>query len=125
MSIKNSGRQSRVAAEIKKVLSEFLLHSSRVDYEGINPAFISITDVTISSCLQHAKIYIASISQDVADDDCLEFFQKHAAHLRRHLGSTIHLKFVPDLKFFMDDSFDYAKKIESLLLYEKRTPPDE
>jgi ribosome-binding factor A len=111
---KSSPRSNKVAAEIKKTLSEFLLRDSFID-EKVDSKFISITDVVINSCLQHAKIYIASLSENISNDDCLEFLKKHTPHLRHCLGSKIRLKSIPELTFFIDDSFDYGNKIESLL----------
>ncbi|MCR5224983.1 MAG: 30S ribosome-binding factor RbfA [Alphaproteobacteria bacterium] len=107
-------RQGKVASEIKKILSEYLLRNSIIDEKGINSALISITDVTISPCLQHVKVYAVSLSKDFTDEDCVEYLQRHASQLRYHLGSHIRLKFTPELNFFVDNSFAYADKIESL-----------
>ncbi len=107
-------RQQKVASEIKKILSEYLLRSSIIDDEGISSSLISITDVTISPCLQHVKVYAVSLSKDFSDEDCVEYLKRHTPQLRYHLGSHIRLKFTPELNFFVDDSFAYADKIESL-----------
>jgi ribosome-binding factor A len=112
--MRKNGRASRVAAEIKKVLSEYLL-CNPFGFGEINSAFLSITDVTLSPCLQHAKIYVVPLSKDICDEMCLEFFKEHTPLLRRHLGREIRLKFVPDISFFIDDSFVHASRIESLL----------
>ncbi|MDR0968693.1 MAG: 30S ribosome-binding factor RbfA [Holosporaceae bacterium] len=114
MKRKDSGRPNRVAAEIKKTLSEFLLRNSFAD-EKIDSAFISIVDATVSPCLQHAKIYVASLSPNISNDECLEFLEKHTPRLRHCIGTEIRLKFTPTLSFFIDDSFDRVNKIESLL----------
>ncbi|MDR1333628.1 MAG: 30S ribosome-binding factor RbfA [Holosporaceae bacterium] len=115
MQKKNGNRSQRVAAEIKKVLSEFLIRNSLGDKQ-INTTFLSITDVVVSSCLRHAKIYVALPSGKVdLGQEYIDFLKEHASRLRYHVGIHIKLKFVPDLSFYIDDSFDRAKKIESLL----------
>jgi ribosome-binding factor A len=114
MQKKSSARSQRVAAEIRKVLSEFFIHNSLHD-EKVNTTFFSVTDVVVSSCLKHAKIYFSFFSDSVSEDECLNFLQLHTPHLRHHVGQHIRLKFVPELSFFVDDSFEYTKKIISLL----------
>lgn len=113
MQKKNSSRQNKVAAEIKKSLSEFLLCNSI--YDIIKSSSISITDVVMSPCLQHAKVYIIPLSGDVSQKDCIDFMERHSHTFRKHVSNCIRLKFAPDFKFFIDDSFDYAQKIENLL----------
>jgi ribosome-binding factor A len=103
-----------VAAEMRRVLSEFFLRNSLND-EKINTAFLSVTDVRVSSCLQHVKIYVTYLSDNVSEEECLEFLRLNTPHLRHCVGKQIRLKFVPDLLFFIDNSFDYAQKIECLL----------
>ncbi|MDR0632082.1 MAG: 30S ribosome-binding factor RbfA [Holosporaceae bacterium] len=114
MQKKNSDRPNRVAVEIKKMLSAFLLGNPFVD-EKINSSLISITDVMVSPCLHHAKVYIVSLSKNFSNNDCLEFLKKHTPSLRHQVGTEIRLKFVPELLFFSDNSFDDIKRIESLL----------
>ncbi|MDR2645946.1 MAG: 30S ribosome-binding factor RbfA [Holosporaceae bacterium] len=102
---KKKCRACRVATEIRKVLSEYLLLNPFSD-EKINSTFLSITEVTVSPCLRHTKIYVASLLENVSNSDCLEFFNKYAPGMRYHLGKKIRLKFVPDLSFFIDVPFD-------------------
>ncbi|MDR2724091.1 MAG: 30S ribosome-binding factor RbfA [Holosporaceae bacterium] len=107
-------RMYRVAAEIKKVLSEYLL-CSPFGQEKINSVFLSITEVTVSPGLQHAKVYVTPLSKDVNKEECLEFFKKYCHLLRRRLGREIRLKFVPDISFYIDDSYEQRNQIEMLL----------
>lgn len=117
MQQKKNSRQQRVATETKKILSDFLFKCNVFDddFTSVEPALISITDVIVSSCLKHAKIFVVSISNKFTNEDCISFLQKHSPRLRYHLGSNLRLKSVPDLQFFVDDSFETAEKIESLL----------
>ncbi|MDR0753577.1 MAG: ribosome-binding factor A [Holosporaceae bacterium] len=114
MQKRNISRAYKVATEIKKVLSEYLLLNPFGD-ERINSTFLSITDVISSPCLRHMKIYVASLLKNISNADCLEFCNKYASSMRYHLGKKIRLKFVPDLSFFISASFDDVRRIESLL----------
>jgi ribosome-binding factor A len=63
----------------------------------------------------------------------MEQIERHSKEIRKHLGSRIRhqARIIPELKFFLDDSLDYAEKIEKLLketknpLKETKNPPQE
>jgi ribosome-binding factor A len=78
-------------------------------------SLISVTDVTVTSCLQHAKVFAVSLSNDFGDDECIAFLDKYKSKIRGHIGSEIRMKHTPELHFFIDDSFEKAAKIEELL----------
>ena len=111
----NGSRPNRVGIEIKKVLSEYLLSGAIDEYDIVKPAMISMTDIVMSPDLTHAKIFISSMDNNVSNEKCLEFLENHVSKLRYYLGRTMKLKFVPELRFIIDNSFEYGKKIDSLL----------
>ena len=108
-------RQNRVATEIKKVLSEFLLRASISDPESdFDASLISVSGVTVSACLGHAKIFVIPVTDEVNHEDCIAFLERHKAKFRHCVGSAIPLKYTPDLRFFIDNSFENASRIEEL-----------
>lgn len=112
----SNARSDRVASEIKKVVSEFLIHGELGDRgKGANPLMIVVTDVVVSSCLRHAKIFVSSISDDLDGDVCADYLEKHSKRIRKAIGESIKLKFVPEIKFLVDKSREQAKRIESIL----------
>ncbi|MDR3151509.1 MAG: 30S ribosome-binding factor RbfA [Holosporaceae bacterium] len=124
MQPKKTSRQQRVAEEIKRVLSDFLVRSSVWDNSTpleisssviVEPAMISVSEVVVSSCLKHAKVFFVSISDRASNEDCLSFLEKHSPQLRRHLGANVRLKFTPDLRFYIDNSFEMGRKIDGIL----------
>ena len=44
-----------------------------------------------------------------------DIFQKQTMHMRGVLVSVSALRIIPELKFFVDDSLDYAQHIDDLL----------
>lgn len=113
---KASNRMTRAASEIRKILSEFLLVRKIVDTEtNVDPAMISITDVVLSSDFQHAKVFIVSISQDISNEKCIKFLEKHKSKLRKYLGDSVRMRYIPDLRFFEDNSFETADRIEKII----------
>lgn len=113
---KETPRRVRVASEVKKVLSEFLLRGVVSDPEKTSIAtMIAITGVDMSPDLQHAKVFFSSISPQIPSEKCAEFLEKYKYKLRAHVGSSIRLKHTPELRFLIDNSSEKAEKIENLL----------
>ncbi len=115
--MKNTGssRAEKVASEIKKVVSECLIRGNLRNDEIVSPLLIAVTDVVVSSCLRHAKIFVSSISDDLSNDLCIDYLEKRTQQIRKAIGIEVKLKFVPEIRFLVDDSREKAQRIESLL----------
>lgn len=111
---KGCSRSVKVAAEIKRVVSDYLIRGGIESYEGINPLMIVITDVVVSSCLQHAKIFVSSVDGK-SSDDYIDFLEDHSSQIRKAVGDNVKLKFVPEIRFIVDTSFERAQRIEEVL----------
>ncbi|MDR3186822.1 MAG: 30S ribosome-binding factor RbfA [Holosporaceae bacterium] len=114
MQEKKSTRQNMVASEVRRVLSEYLLRNPIADFDA-KTSLISITNVSVSPCLQFAKVYLVSLSSDVSNERSLAFLKRNISKLKRCLGERLRLKFIPDIELFIDDTWERAEKIESLL----------
>ncbi|MDR1361706.1 MAG: ribosome-binding factor A [Holosporaceae bacterium] len=125
MQQKKTPRQQKVAEEIRRVLSDFLVRGSVWNSNvlqgssastAVDPSMISISEVVVSSCLKHAKVFFVPISAGATSrEDCLSFLEKHSPLLRHHLGSSLRLKFTPDLRFYVDHSPEIGEKISGIL----------
>lgn len=78
--------------------------------------FITVTGVRVSPDLSSAKIYV-SIMGAKDRDAVFKLIKDQSNVIRRKLGNIIakQLRIVPELMFYIDDSLDYAMKIEELL----------
>lgn len=76
--------------------------------------FLTITNVKISPDLKIAKIYISVLEREKRES-VLQKVNDINGFIRSELASRIRIKFVPELKFFIDDTLDYVEKIEGLI----------
>lgn len=79
-------------------------------------ALVSVTQVRMSPDLGTAKAYISIFG--VKDKEViLQGITKQAGAIRHTLGRKVRhqLRIVPHLQFFLDDSLDYADRIDDLL----------
>jgi ribosome-binding factor A len=76
--------------------------------------FVTVTNVKVSPDLKLAKIYLSVFEKDKREE-VLTKINNQAKYIRSELASRIRVKFVPELKFFIDDTIDYVEKIEGLI----------
>jgi len=108
-----STRQQRVSRLLQKDLAEIMRVNSRKFGTGI---MISVTVVRVSPDLGLAKVYL-SVFPPAQATDILKAIQEQAKTIRYELGTLVgkQLRVVPELHFFIDDSLDYAERIDELL----------
>ncbi len=104
-------RSERVSDLIKAELSD-ILHKEIRD-PVIGP--ITVTDVKMSNDLRNARIFFVRLGSDVNSGAAEQHLQKAAGFLKRELGKRITLRYMPDLIFVYDKSFEYGSRIEKLL----------
>ena len=106
-------RQQKIARLIQKDLGEIFQAMGRDLFPG---NMITVTKVYISPDLYVAKAYL-SLFGKTAKNQLLGQINTHKKEIRLKLGNRIHnqVRSIPELEFFIDDSFDYIENIENLL----------
>jgi len=105
-----SHRIDKIENLIKEEISLIFLFK----LQNLGSGLITITSVRVSPDLKTAKIYI-SIFEKERREKVLEKIRSKTKFIRSELASQITIKFVPELKFFLDDTLDYVEKIEGLI----------
>ncbi len=109
--MKPFARSDRVSGQIQKVLSEILL--KKVKDPRLENA--SITGVRMSRDLRIARIYFVTSGNKKNIEEALEGFKSAIGYVKRTLARQLGLRYMPDLKFFYDESFDYGSHIDNVL----------
>jgi ribosome-binding factor A len=106
-------RQQKVNKLLAKELAEIFRSESRSLFGG---GFITVTTVRVSPDLSSAKIYL-SIMGNKEKAVVFKLIQDQVSVIRKKLGLIVgkQLRIVPELMFYIDDSLDYAMKIDALL----------
>jgi len=108
-----SVRQNKVARLLQKELAEIFRGESKSLFNG---AFISVTQIRVSPDLSFAKVYLSiMIPKDV--QKVLEQVKSQQYAIKKILFTKIKNQFktMPELAFYIDDSLDYADRIDELL----------
>ena len=106
-------RQEKVASLLKRDLSEIFQREGTNYLPG---QMITVTTVRIAPDLSFAKVFISLFPSDDKKAD-LEKVKLHTSEVRKHLGNRVkhQLRIVPEIAFYIDDSLDYAERIDELL----------
>ena len=108
-----SQRQLKVGEELRHLISDALLRSSFYD-EHIENNNITITEVNVSPDLKNAKVYVMPLGGK-KKLDVLNSLYKATGRLKKIISSNLSLRKTPNLMFKIDETFEYAKKIDDIL----------
>ena len=78
-------------------------------------SFISVTKVSTSHDLRHAKVFISTLDNKANRDEILQGFTAASGFLRRELAERLTLRHVPELSFHFDDSIKHGAKVLKLI----------
>lgn len=106
-----SERILRVNSEIQKAISDII--ATELKHPAIK-GLITVTKVDTTQDLDQSKIYI-SVFEESTREDVINAIKHSAGFIRRELASRVDLRKVPFLTFFLDDSYDYGRKIDETL----------
>ena len=109
-----SRRVERVEHLIKQEISLIFLYKLQDKFQDTSFGFITVTSVKMSPDLKTAKIYLSVLEKE-RREYVIEKVKSHSGYIRSELASRIRIKFIPELKFFIDDTLDYVEKIEGLI----------
>jgi ribosome-binding factor A len=108
-------RQLRAGELIRHALVEVLREEEfQEPAQGVS---VTVSEVRMSPDLKHAICFVEPLGAGVTGQETAEIVKalnKVSKFLRGRLGRHIAMKFTPDLKFFHDDSFNNAARINSL-----------
>ncbi|TAL57522.1 MAG: 30S ribosome-binding factor RbfA [Bacteroidetes bacterium] len=105
-------RQNKVSRLLQKELAEIFQKELR---NVFGSGIISVTHVFVSPDMGFAKTYLSLFG--VPDKEkMLGSIRKQVREVRRALGARVgkQLRVVPEIAFFVDDSGDYADKMEKV-----------
>ena len=108
-----SQRMLRVGELVRHAVSEMLTRGY-VNDPVLDGHVTTVPKVQMSPDLKCATVYILPLGGK-DQDDVLAALQKHRKLFRAEVARTVSLKFAPDIRFRIDDSFDNAAQIDALL----------
>ncbi len=105
-------RQEKYGKVLQKELADIFQQNRSSMFQN---AFITISGVSVSPDLGHAKVYL-SFLQVKDSKELLALVNLHSKEIRHELALKIRkqARIIPELQFFIDDSLDYVFKMEKV-----------
>jgi ribosome-binding factor A len=109
--MKSYTRAERVSGEIQRIISDIL----RKDISDPRLTRVAISGVKMSKDLRNARIYFTLSAGKYTREDATEAFESAMGFIKRTLAGQLGLRYMPGLRFFYDESFDYGSHIDQVL----------
>ena len=108
-----SQRQLRVGETIRRALSDVLARGGVHDVD-LNRMSITVGEVRTSPDLKIATAYVLPLGGR-GQDEVIELLARNKSELRRLVAKKLALKFAPDLRFRLDQTFDRMDETRRML----------
>lgn len=110
----NGWGRGRTSEDIKRELSTI------VEFEARDPiirdAFPTVMDVKLSADARYAKVYIALGATTASRrEEIVEAFARDRGFFRTQLAKRLTIRYTPQLEFILDETVEWAMRLEKLL----------
>jgi len=104
-------RSEKVSEAIHEMVSGLLVKGLKDPRIG----FVTVTGVKVTDDLHLATIYFTVIGSDEEKKASEAGLNSARGFIRKELGKSLRMRYVPDLLFRYDTSVEYGARIESIL----------
>lgn len=108
-----SQRQLRVGELVRHALAQ-LFSRGEINDDLVSGSVITVPEVRMTPDLKLANCYIMPLGGEKADE-IAEALNRHKKFIRGRIAPAIDLKYAPEFRFFVDNTFDEFGRIDALL----------
>lgn len=112
-----SQRSLRVGELVRHALAAMFARGD-VDDDALRGTVITVPEVRMSPDLKIANAYIMPLGGQHAVE-IVAALNRHAKYVRGRVAPQINMKFAPEVRFHVDDTFEEASRIDGLLRSDK------
>jgi ribosome-binding factor A len=106
-------RQLRVGEELRHALAQ-LLRPGELRDPSLRDANVTVTEVQLSPDLRNATAFVMPLAGANAPD-IIAALKRSAPYLKGRIARAVRLRHVPNLTFALDNAFDRAERIATVL----------
>lgn len=100
-------RHQRVAAELARVVSQIIDQQLKDPRIGL----VTVINVDVSPDLKNANVYFSSLGDK---KETAKLLDGAKGFIRKELAGAIRMRTIPELKFIIDESYEYGQRIDKL-----------
>ncbi|RUT30215.1 30S ribosome-binding factor RbfA [Arsenicitalea aurantiaca] len=108
-----SQRMLRVGELVRHALSALFTRGD-IEDEALGSAVITVPEVRMTPDLKLASAYVMPLGGERAEE-IVAALNRHRKFIRGRIAPELDLKFAPDVRFFVDETFEEYGRIDALL----------
>jgi ribosome-binding factor A len=117
---KSSGptqRSLRVGELVRHALADMFARGD-IEDDALRGAVITVPEVRMSPDLKIANAFVMPLGGQHAEE-IVAALNRHRKFVRGRVAPQINMKFAPEVRFFVDETFEEASRIDALLRSKK------
>ncbi len=104
-------RERRVADAIKEAVAEIILNEMSDPKIG----FVTVTRSRVSRDLKNATVYVSIMGNEKVREQGFKHLERARDFIRRRLAQHVKLRYVPELRFALDDVYAHERYVGGIL----------
>jgi len=108
-----SQRMLRVGELVRHALADIFARGD-IEDEALVGSVVTVPEVRMTPDLKLANAYVMPLG-GVHAEEIVAALNRHAKFIRGRVAPKINMKYAPDIRFFVDDTFEEAGRIDALL----------
>jgi ribosome-binding factor A len=103
-------RSARVSDLVREEVADIIMHKIKHKTLG----FVTVTGAKVSDDLRYATIYLSVLN---AEDSAKTVHKLNSlsSFIKGELGRRLKMRYVPSVKFMIDEAVQYGRKIDQIL----------
>ena len=108
-----SQRMLRVGELVRHALADIFARGD-IEDEALVGSVVTVPEVRMTPDLKLANAYVMPLGGAHAEE-IVAALNRHSKFIRGRVAPKINMKYAPDIRFFVDDTFEEAGRIDELL----------
>jgi ribosome-binding factor A len=108
-----SQRMLRVGELVRHALAAMFARGE-IEDESLRGAVVTVPEVRMTPDLKIANAYVMPLG-GLHAEEIVEALNRHRKFIRGRIAPQIDLKYAPEIRFYVDDTFEEAGRIDALL----------
>ena len=104
-------RASRVAEELRKIITQILME----DISDPRLGFLTVTRIHVTDDLRLGRVYYSVLGDEEKKESTAESLEEQQGFIRRLVAERLNMKFAMEIRFELDPSIDHSFRIDSII----------
>ena len=76
---------------------------------------LTVTKVNVSDDLKYAKVFLSFLENKLTVQEVMTIVESKNNLIRKYISTKVTIKYLPQLKYYYDDTFSHVERIENLI----------